>query len=56
VQIFKAETGIVQENDFEEVEKGLIYIDRQGGFIAVVDPQKTDALLIDLELSEKDLS
>ena len=51
MKIFNADTNIIHENDFEELEKGLIYIDRQGGFIALVDPNKSDAVLVDLELS-----
>lgn len=53
MRIFKADTNIVHENDFEELEKGIIYIDRQGGFIALVDPKKSDALLVDLELADQ---
>ena len=54
MQLFKADAAIVHEDDFEELEKGLIYIDRKGGFVALLDPNKTDALLIELERSEQD--
>lgn len=49
MNIYKADLAIIDENDFEEVEKGRIYIDRKDGFVAIADPNKPEILLVELE-------
>ncbi|WP_462323624.1 hypothetical protein [Desulfoplanes sp.] len=49
---YKADRAIVNEEDFEEIESNLVYIDRAGGFVAITDPSSQDALLVELDPSQ----
>jgi hypothetical protein len=50
MHMYKADAAIVKEEDFEELEPGLVYIDRKGGFVAIADPASpADVLLVELD-------
>ena len=52
MQMFKADAAIVNEEDFEELEKGIVYIDRKGGFVAIAEPGSNDVLLVEIDRSQ----
>ncbi|GAU09812.1 hypothetical protein [Desulfoplanes formicivorans] len=49
MHMYKADAAIVKEKDFEELEPGLVYIDRKGGFVAIADPASDNVLLVELD-------
>jgi hypothetical protein len=48
---YKADAAIINEQDFEEIEKGCVYIDREGGFVAIAEPGSKDVLLVEIDRS-----
>jgi hypothetical protein len=51
MHMYKADAAIINEEDFEEIEKGIVYMDREGGFVAIAEPGSKDVLLVEIDLS-----
>jgi len=49
MHIYKADAAIVNEEDFEELEKETIYLDRKAGFVAITEPGSEEVLLVELD-------
>lgn len=49
--MYKADAAIINEEDFEEIEKGIVYMDREGGFVAIAEPGTKDVLLVEIDMT-----